>query len=336
MTPFDLFITNFTFKYFICNIIANNECLLVPDCIRGCRHERWNIPMLRWFPFILMGGSFGSSRNDNSKVEYDNRKLILETELEFAIERNQFVLHYQPLIDVKRGSIIGMEALIRWQHPQLGLISPAEFIPLAEKSDMIKKIGEWVLYTSSWQNKKWQDQGFMPVSIAVNISALHFQDPGFSRLVKRVLHKTGIDPTYLEIEITENCLLSDISTSIRTMEELKELGVRIAIDDFGTGYSTFNYLKLLPIDALKIDRTFIRDLENDANGQLIVAAIINLVHDLGIKVIAEGVETKEASRLLVEKNCDALQGYLFSRPVIHTEAVSFIREPNNNYHMLIQ
>lgn len=270
-----------------------------------------------------------------SDFESNSRKNILKQELEFAIERNQFTLHYQPLIDVKRDNIMGMEALLRWTHPSLGSISPVEFIPIAEESDMIKRIGEWVLFAACEQNKQWQDQGFSPVRVAVNISAIHFQDPKFLEYVKYVLHKTELQPTYLEIEITENCLLNDINKSISVMEELKKMGVRIAIDDFGTGYSTFNYLKLLPIDALKIDRSFIRDLEHDANGQLIVAAIINLVHDLGIQVIAEGVETKEASRLLIEKNCDGLQGYLFSKPVCHTEAVHFIRE-SNNFHMLIQ
>lgn len=263
------------------------------------------------------------------------RKNDIATELQFAIERNEFTLHYQPLIDVKRGSIMGMEALLRWNHPQLGSISPVEFIPIAEESDMIKRIGEWVLYTACKQNKEWQDQGLAQIRMAVNISALHFQEPCFLKHVKKVLKQTELSPVYLEIEITENCLLNDINKSIEVMQELKKMGVRIAIDDFGTGYSTFNYLKLLPIDALKIDRTFIRDLENDANGQLIVAAIINLVHDLGIQVIAEGVETKEASRLLAQKNCDGLQGYLFSKPVVHTDAVGLIRE-TSNYYMLIQ
>ncbi len=288
--------------------------------------------MHRWVPFIFSGSGLGSGSKDQLVI---NRKYILATELELAIERDEFTLHYQPLIDVKRGSVMGMEALLRWNHPQLGNISPVEFIPIAEESDMIKRIGEWVLHAACKQNKEWQDQGFAPVRIAVNISAIHFQDPCFLNLVTLVLNETGLSPTYLEIEITENCLLNDISTSIRVMEELKKMGVRISIDDFGTGYSTFNYLKMLPIDALKIDRTFIRDLENDANGQLIVAAIINLVHDLGIQVIAEGVETKEASRLLVQKNCDGLQGYLFSMPVSNTDAMSFIRVPKN-YHMLIQ
>lgn len=264
-----------------------------------------------------------------------NRKYIIATDLEFAIERREFTLHYQPLIDVKRGTIMGMEALLRWNHPQLGAVSPLEFIPIAEESDMIKRIGEWVLYAACQQNKEWQDQGIAYIRMAVNISALHFQDSCFLKLVKKVLQQTGLSPVFLEIEITENCLLSDISKSIEVMQELKKMGVRITIDDFGTGYSTFNYLKMLPIDALKIDRTFIRDLENDANGQLIVAAIINLVHDLGIQVIAEGVETKEASRLLVQKNCDGLQGYLFSKPVSTTDAMSFIRVPDT-FHMLVQ
>lgn len=290
--------------------------------------------MLRWLPYIFMGGSMDSSENIPRK-NAELREEFIAAELELAIERNQFFLTYQPLIDVKQGTIMGMEALLRWQHPQLGLIPPSEFIPIAEKNDMIKRIGEWVLYQACKQNYDWQKQGFSPIRIAVNISAKHFQDPDFLSQVKQTLEQTGLLPTYLEIEITENCLLSDISTSIKTMEELKSMGVRIAIDDFGTGYSAFNYLKLLPIDALKIDRTFIRDLEKDANGQLIVAAIINLVHDLGIQVIAEGVETKEATKLLIDKKCDGLQGYLFGKPVVHTEAIELLRAPQN-LSMLIQ
>lgn len=291
--------------------------------------------MWKEVPFILMGAGLGNGDQRGDGRDYDRRELLIETEMESAIERNQFSLHYQPLIDVKPGAVMGVEALLRWNHPQLGSISPMEFIPIAEKSDLIKKIGEWVLHTACWQNKIWQDQGLPPINMSVNISALHFQDPNFTRLVKRVLHKTGLNPTNLELEITENSLLGDIEGSIRTIEELRGMGVRTALDDFGTGYSTFNYLRALPIDALKIDRTFIRGLENDANGQLIVTAIINLVHDLGIKVVAEGVETKEASKVLVGKNCDGLQGYLFSKPVTHTEAISFVREPHH-YYSLVQ
>lgn len=290
--------------------------------------------MLRWLPYIFMGGSIESSGNIPQKPT-DTREDIIATELEYAIERDQFYLTYQPLIDVKRGKIMGMEALLRWQHPHLGLIPPSEFIPIAEKSDMIKTIGEWVLFQACKQNYEWQAQGLPPIRIAVNISAKHFQDPNFSAQVKRTLELTGLSPNYLEIEITENCLLSDINTSIQTMKELKGMGVRIAIDDFGTGYSAFNYLKLFPIDALKIDRSFISDLETDANGQLIVAAIINLVHDLGIQVIAEGVETKEATRMLIDRQCDGLQGYLFSKPVVHTEAMEMLRD-QSNFTMLIQ
>lgn len=261
-------------------------------------------------------------------------KLLIASELNLAIERNEFSLHYQPLIDVKSGSVMGLEALLRWHNSKLGSISPLEFIPIAEETDLINRIGEWVLNEACMQNKEWQDQGFSPLRMAVNISANHFQDPSFLEYVKAVLHQTGLSPIYLEIEITENCLLSDIDTSIRIMKELKKMGVRIAIDDFGTGYSSFNYLKMLPIDALKIDKTFIRDLEHDANGQLIVSSIINLVHALGIQVIAEGVETRESSRILAQKNCDGLQGYLFSKPVAHTDAKCFVREPNY-FHMMI-
>jgi EAL domain-containing protein (putative c-di-GMP-specific phosphodiesterase class I) len=262
------------------------------------------------------------------------RKRVIAAELGKAIDRKQFHLHYQPLVDVKRGIIMGMEALLRWNHPELGNVPPTEFIPIAEESDMIKRIGEWVIYKACMQNTKWQKAGFVPIRVAVNISPIHFQDSWFVHLVKQALIETELDPAYLEIEITENSLLNDIDESVQKINELKRMGVRVAIDDFGTGYSSLSYLKQLPIDSLKIDKSFVMDLEKDKKDSLIVAAIINLAHALGLEVIAEGVETREAVRFLAEKKCHGLQGYLFSKPVPHFDAENLIRRPYHYSHLL--
>jgi EAL domain-containing protein (putative c-di-GMP-specific phosphodiesterase class I) len=269
-----------------------------------------------------------------SQSDQSIRRDKIRRELENAIAEKQFHLNYQPLIDVKKGVIMGMEALLRWNHPELGNVSPMEFIPIAEESDMIKKIGEWVLYEACTQNTKWQRAGFLPIRVAVNISAVHFQDPWFITLVKNALTETALDPAYLEIELTENSLLKDIDESVHKIQELKRMGVRVAIDDFGTGYSSFSYLKQLPVDSLKIDRSFIKDLEVDKRDSLIVAAIINLVHALGLEVVAEGVETIEAFRFLSEKKCDGLQGYLFSKPLANQEAESLVKKPFKYSYLL--
>ncbi|MBC8006956.1 MAG: EAL domain-containing protein, partial [Prolixibacteraceae bacterium] len=240
----------------------------------------------------------------------------LETELRVALEQNQFVLHYQPQSDIRGGRLVGMEALIRWQHPQRGLVPPASFIPVAEESGLIELIGRWALRTACEQIRNWQEAGLPIVKIAVNISARQFNSPkDFADEVTRVLNSVGLDPRYLELEMTESMLLKNVDENIAVLRRLGKLGTSLAVDDFGTGYSSLAYLKQLPIDTLKIDRTFVRDIESDADDAAIIKAIIAMAHSLGLRVTAEGVETQGQLTALQKLRCDHYQGYLMSRPV---------------------
>lgn len=242
------------------------------------------------------------------------RRMNLEIGLRKGIKKNEFTVHYQPQVDIPTGEIVGVEALIRWQHPQWGLISPAEFIPLAEETGLIIPIGEWVLREACRQNKEWQDAGLTPLRIAVNISSRQFQQSGFVELVSRVLKDTGLEPQYLELELTES-IVQNSAYAISIMHKLKEMGIFLSIDDFGTGYSSLNYLKLFPIDSLKIDQSFTRNLLQDSKDEALVHTIINMAHNLGLKVIAEGVETGEQLQYLLLRHCHEAQGYYFSKPV---------------------
>ncbi|GAX90648.1 GGDEF domain-containing protein [Effusibacillus lacus] len=242
-------------------------------------------------------------------------RLALETDLRKALDRQEFVLYYQPKVDMQTGQIVGMETLIRWEHPDLGTVSPAEFISLAEETGLIIPIGEWVLHTACKQNKAWQQAGFSPLRVAVNLSARQFRQTDLVATVARVLHETGLDPEYLELEITESIALENADRTIATLNELRTLGVRISIDDFGTGYSSLSYLKKFPIDTLKIDRSFVREIDTNLSDAAIVTAIITLAHSLNLKVVAEGVETPVQQAFLLKQKCDEMQGYLFSRPV---------------------
>lgn len=243
--------------------------------------------------------------------------LQLETELRNALNNDEFVLHYQPQVCIKTGSVVGLEALIRWNHPKLGLIYPVEFIDLAEESGIISEIGEWVIKEACMQNKRWQDQGHTPVKIAVNLSTQQFFQKELVQFTERALKGSGISPNYLVLEITESMAV-DFDYSLLVLQQLKEIGVGISIDDFGTGYSSLNYLKKLPIDYLKIDQSFVRDMMNNNNDINIVKAIITLAHNLQLKVIAEGVETTEQLQFLQQHQCDEVQGYLFSKPLSNT------------------
>jgi diguanylate cyclase (GGDEF)-like protein len=243
------------------------------------------------------------------------RQLGLENSLRRALEREEFVVHYQPQINTLTEQIVGVEALVRWRHPELGLISPMEFIPLAEETGLIVPIGEWVLRTACAQNKEWQDEGFAPLRMSVNFSPRQFQQPGLVEQIRRSLGETGLAPHYLEVELTESSVMKDAELAIRTLRRLKETGVRVSIDDFGTGYSSLSYLKRFPIDTLKIDISFVRHSTTDPRDAAIVTAIITLAHSLGLKVIAEGVETEEQLGLLRALGCDEIQGYLFGKPL---------------------
>ncbi|MGG0644117.1 EAL domain-containing protein [Sporosarcina gallistercoris] len=238
----------------------------------------------------------------------------LEIEIRNALENDEFVLHYQPQIHNTSGHLIGFEALIRWQHPRLGLVQPNQFIKLAEDSGLITQIGEWVINEACLQNKKWQNAGMSPVKISVNLSTQQFLTPNLVTFVEEVLERTALDPKYLVIEITENMAMEYVY-SIHVLKKLKSLGVGISIDDFGTGYSSLNYLKNFPIDYIKIDKSFVSELVNGDNDAIIVIAIITLAHNLHKEVIAEGVETQEQLDFLKSHNCDITQGYFFSKPL---------------------
>jgi EAL domain-containing protein (putative c-di-GMP-specific phosphodiesterase class I) len=223
---------------------------------------------------------------------------------------------YQPQIDMESRKITGVEALLRWQHPEMGLVSPDKFIRVAENSGLIVPIGEWVLRTACSQARKWQDDGLTAVSVAVNVSAVQFRREGFSELVRQVLLDTGLAPQYLELELTESLLLSSADVTLAVLRELKDMGLSLAIDDFGTGYSSLSYLKQFPVSKLKIDRSFVRDVALNPDDAAITTAIISMARSLNLKVIAEGVEDEAQMSFLRAHHCDEVQGYYFSKPLV--------------------
>ena len=242
-------------------------------------------------------------------------RMVLENSMRKALSREEFLIHYQPVVDLRTKRMIGMEALLRWQHPDIGLVSPVEFIPIAEENGLIVPIGEWVIRTACAQNKAWQKAGMPRMRVAVNLSARQFQHANLLEMVEWVLKEVDLDPQCLEFEITESIAMENVDFTLTILKRFKEMGVGISIDDFGTGYSSLNYLKQFPIDILKIDRSFIRELTVDANNQAIVSAVIALAHSLNFKVTAEGVETPEQLDFLKRQKCDNMQGYFFSKPV---------------------
>ena len=247
------------------------------------------------------------------------RQLLLENNLRPGLANDEFVVYYQPQLNITTFQVIGMEALIRWQHPVLGLLSPVEFINIAEDSGLIVSLGEWVLRTACAQSKAWQDAGYDPVRLAVNLSARQFRQPSLVDTIGQVLKDTGLDPRFLELELTEGSVMKEPDEVILKLHELKAMGVRISIDDFGTGYSSLNYLKRFPIDTLKIDQSFVKEINNGPEDVAIVTAIITLSHALDLNVIAEGVETQEQLDLLRRLNCDEVQGYMFGFPLCAVE-----------------
>jgi len=242
-------------------------------------------------------------------------RMTLETDLRKAIEREELFVYYQPKVDLASGMIVGVEALLRWQHPELGLVSPAQFIPIAEETGLIIPIGEFVLRAACAQNKRWQDQGLPPIRMAVNLSTVQFRDPDLQKHVTQTLRATGLAPTYLELELTESVLAHKADATIATLHGLKDMGVHLSIDDFGTGYSSLSYLKRFPIDSLKIDQSFIREVTTNTEDAAITTSIILMGKSLKLKVVAEGVESPSQLALLKVLECDEAQGYLFSRPV---------------------
>jgi diguanylate cyclase (GGDEF)-like protein/PAS domain S-box-containing protein len=253
-------------------------------------------------------------------------RLVLENNLRMALERNEFFLHYQAKRNLQTGEIAGVEALVRWQHPELGVISPAQFIPLAEETGLIVLIGRWVLKTACAQNVAWQKQGLPPLCMAVNLSVRQFFDEHLIQDVADALNESGMQPALLEMEITEGMVMQDAERAIRILTAIKTLGVRLAIDDFGVGYSSLAQIKRFPIDTLKVDSSFIRDIPQNREDRAITEAIIAMGRTLSLTVIAEGVETKEQEAFLRDHNCDQSQGYYFSKPISPEDFVSFMKE----------
>lgn len=251
------------------------------------------------------------------------RTLQLDNALRQALERNELFLHYQPQLSISDGSIIGAEVLLRWKHPDLGNISPAEFIPIAETSGQIIAIGEWVLRTAAQQLKTWMNAGLPPMVIAVNLSAVQFRHPDLPGMVSKILNEIELPPEYLELELTEGVSMEDPIAAIAAMSNLHERGVRMSIDDFGTGYSSLNHLKKFKVYKLKIDQSFVRDIAIDTDDKAIVIAIIQMSRSLGFQTIAEGVETASQLAFLREHGCDEAQGYYFSKPLPADEFKNF-------------
>jgi diguanylate cyclase (GGDEF)-like protein/PAS domain S-box-containing protein len=244
-----------------------------------------------------------------------HQRLRLESSLRRAIERREFVLHYQPKASIRTGEITGVEALICWNHPERGIVPPSEFIPLLEDTGLIVPVGEWVLQSACAQARQWQDAGLGPLRIAVNSSAREFQQRDFGAILARIAREAGIDPTLIEVEITESLLMKNPVETAATLQQIKDMGVRISIDDFGTGYSSLSYLTRFPLSAVKIDRSFVTNITNDTGSASIARAVINLAHILGMKVIAEGVETEGQLGFLRANGCDEMQGYFLSKPI---------------------
>jgi len=242
-------------------------------------------------------------------------RLRLETDLRKALERDELVLHYQPQVSLHSGRIVGMEALIRWQHPQLGMVPPGRFIALAEETGLIVPIGQWVLRTACRQTRAWQEAGLGILRVAVNLSARQFGERDLVQSITAILAETGLAAQHLELELTESMVMDDVERTIGILHELKALGLHLSIDDFGTGYSSLSYLKRFPIDVLKIDQSFVHDMTANADSAAIVKAIISLAHNLRLQVIAEGVETESQLAYLRENRCGQMQGYYFSRPL---------------------
>jgi len=242
-------------------------------------------------------------------------RLTLENQLRQALDREEFVLHYQPKVSLATGKVTGVEALIRWNDPATGLIPPMRFIPVLEETGLIHEVGRWAVQKAIVDHLRWRDAGFPAVRIAVNVSPLQLRARGFAAEIERAIAVDARAAAALELEITESVIMDDVARNIATLESIRKLGVTIAIDDFGTGFSSLSYLAKLPVDTLKIDRAFVVDMMVGPEGLALVSTIISLAHSLKLKVVAEGVETEDQSRLLRLLDCDEMQGYLFSRPV---------------------
>ncbi len=252
------------------------------------------------------------SKEINARTE---RRLSLEHQLRKALSRDEISLHYQPKVDIASGRVIGAEALMRWTHRDLGMVSPMEFIPIAEEAGLITELGAWALHTASAHCKGWQNAGLGELRIAVNVSSQQFRQQGLLQTIQSALGQAKLDPKHLVIELTESMIMANPAESVAALREIKEMGLKLSVDDFGTGYSSLSYLKRFPLDELKVDRSFVKDIPGDADDAAITAAIIVLAHSLGLSVVAEGVETAEQLAFLKNVGCDEFQGYFFSKPL---------------------
>jgi diguanylate cyclase (GGDEF)-like protein len=277
------------------------------------------------------GGDVGSfyAVGMNSKAL---KRLAFESNLRNALDRGEFEMYYQPKLNAGTGKIVGMEALVRWHHPELGFVSPADFIPLAESTGLILPIGEWVLYTACLQGRSWQNEGF-DLSLSVNLSARQFQQTDIAERLISIVDTSGLDYSLLDLEVTESAFMDNPDVAARVLSRLQQLGIKISLDDFGTGYSSLGYLKRLPINILKIDKSFINDVVVDPDDAALVTAIVALAHNLRLKVIAEGVETEEQLKFLQTLHCDEWQGYLFSKPVPAEEFGNLLISPRDHFHL---
>ncbi|MDA0267367.1 MAG: EAL domain-containing response regulator [Cyanobacteria bacterium] len=271
--------------------------------------------------FEIFRQSFSPAHN--SELGSNDQQVF---ELKNALENSEFELFYQPQIDLASGSLIGAEALLRWNSPTKGYISPAQFIPVAEETGFILELGQWVLTEVCHQFKTWQSQGLQPLRVAVNLSSLQFEDPNLEGYITRLLQEADIAPQYLEVELTESLLVKDVESTVQRLSQLRAMAITVAIDDFGTGYASLGYLQHFPFDILKLDRCFISDVDRNSSNAAIVSAVIKMAHDLGLKVIAEGVETESERHFLREHGCDAMQGYLASRPLSVEDFGQFRRQ----------
>jgi diguanylate cyclase (GGDEF)-like protein len=259
-----------------------------------------------------------------------NAKAQLEAELREALRRGELELHYQPKIDVLTGAVHSAEALIRWRHPERGLVPPAEFIPLAEETGLIGPIGEWVIREACQQTRRWQDDGLASLRVAVNLSPSQFRHGNLLVTMRQALDEAGLDPRYLEVELTESTVMSDAEGSVTILEQLSQMGVLVSVDDFGTGYSSMSYLRRFPVDKLKIDRSFINEIVSRPDDASIVRAIVSLAHSLRLKVVAEGVETREQLDFLKILGCDQYQGYFFSPALPAAQFAELLRRSRAN------
>lgn len=257
---------------------------------------------------------------------YDSEQMSLEKALRSAVKNNEFVLHYQPKVSLDNGQVIGVEALIRWQHPTRGLLSPIHFIPMAEENGLIVEIGNWVIREACEQHCRWKATGLPPIAMAVNVSALQFRKEGFIETVRSIISETGIDPTYIEIELTESTLMQNVSGVLETLNELKSLGVRLSIDDFGTGYSNLNYLKQFPIDCLKIDQSFIRNIDTTPINESIVRAVVALANSMSMETIAEGTENQAELDVIRRCQCGSAQGYHYAKALTPEDLSAWVEK----------